>query len=71
MENDNIATWFQALHHDGRTGESGMTAKRNFSDGSEPTQVIVGVSPNQKSCLTQIVFRRNLLKQSVIRKPFL
>src|SRR5689334_21140725 len=70
MEHDNISTRFQPLHYNSRTGERGMTTKRNFSGGSEPTQTIIIPFPNQKSRLTQIVFRCNPLEQSVIRKPF-
>jgi hypothetical protein len=46
-----------------------MTAKRNFRGGSEPTQTIIIPFPNQKSRLTQIIFRRNPLEQSVFEKP--
>ena len=52
-----------------RTGERGMTTKRNFRPGSEPSQLVVIPFPNQKSRLTQIVLRRNPLKQSVVGKP--
>src|ERR1051325_9748282 len=70
MEDNNIPTSFQSLHHHRSTGEGGVPAKRNFSGRSKPSQSVVIPFPNQKSRLTQIILRRNPLEQSVVEKLF-
>ncbi len=68
MEDHASPPRFQALHHDGRTGERRVAAQRHLDGRGEPPQSIIAFERDEKCSLGQIVFRGDRLHRRVWRE---
>src|SRR3954468_15427906 len=72
MEYNLAASRLKPFHHYGSTGQSGMTAKRHFEGGREPSQPIVTTFTYQEGSLGQIIFsgdcQQNLICEKTVQR---